>query len=926
MTTADQVGKFTGIDPKSLPRRFDVHEREAYWRDVWESSGVTQPIAGLPRERNYVIDSPPPTASGSLHPGHVFSYTHQDLIARYRRMTGWNVIYPMGWDDNGLPTERRVQNYFNVQTDPHGEYIEGLDVAARRRELGLSDDEPLVVSRANFIELCHIVTQQDEIAYKDLFTRLGFSIDWSEEYATIDDRCRRIAQRSFLDLHEKGHAYSAELPTMWDIDFQTAVAQAEVEDRPSRGAYHDIEFGVYEALTGEDPDIADSFVISTTRPELLPACVAVTAHPDDARYQSLFGKHAVTPGWFAKVPIFASDKADPEKGTGVLMICTFGDEADVDWWRQQGLELRPIVWWDGTVADRHFVGYGEPDGWGSLEPGRANENYGRLAGKRLDVARREVVEMMREGDNSACVVSGESGDSAAPLQGEPRQVEHVVRYYEKGSSPIEYLPSRQWFVRLMDKKDLLQRKGSEVQWLPDFMERRYSDWTDGLSHDWAISRQRYFGVPIPVWYRLDPDGFVKYDDYIVASEDQLPVDPMIESPPGWDESQRGEPGGFVGEQDVFDTWFTSSLTPQIVARWGESDDSMSDLFPMDLRPQAHEIIRTWAFYTIVKAALHHDTVPWHNAMISGFIVDADRKKMSKSRGVAITPVPLIDKYGADAVRYWSANGRLGKDMTFDESVFTVGTKLVTKLYNAGKFVLMQSADGTEITNELDRAFVLELRELVERCTELFDRYEFANALQATNWFFWDSFADNYLELVKRRARSDDDPAGRASAVATLRLGLNVLLRLYAPFVPTITEEVWSWSFAAETGYESIHGAPWPRTGDATESVPGYDERFVSDADGLVKLDAVGLPMSAESFASACSAIGAVRKAKADSGIRLGAPLSGLEIKGTESALAMLSGVERDVCDAGGAVAMISTAVDANGAVDYVAVVEAVAVE
>ena len=922
MTTAEQSGQIVGIDPKSLPRRFDVREREAYWRGVWESMGVTQPVADSSRERNFVIDSPPPTASGSLHPGHVFSYTHQDLIARYRRMIGWNVIYPMGWDDNGLPTERRVQNYFNVQTDPRGEYIEGLDVAARRKELGLSEDEALVVSRANFIELCHIVTQEDEIAYKDLFTRLGFSIDWSEEYATIDDRCRRISQRSFLDLHAKGHVYSAELPTMWDIDFQTAVAQAEVEDRPTKGAYHDIEFGVYEALTGEDADIADSFVISTTRPELLPACVAVTAHPDDTRYQSLFGKHAVTPGWFAKVPIFASDKADPDKGTGVLMICTFGDEADVDWWRQQGLELRPIVWWDGTVADRQFVGYGESDGWGSLEPSRANDNYGRLTGKNLYAARREVVSIMRDGANSARVVSGGASEPAAPLQGEPRRVEHVVRYYEKGSSPIEYLPSRQWFVRLMDKKEYLKRKGSEVRWLPEFMERRFLDWTDGLSHDWAVSRQRYFGVPIPVWYRLDAEGFIDHDDYIVASEGQLPVDPMIESPPGYDESQRGKPGGFVGEQDVFDTWFTSSLTPQLVARWGESDGSMPDLFPMDVRPQAHEIIRTWAFYTIVKSALHHDTVPWHNAMISGFIVDADRKKMSKSRGVAITPVPLIDKYGADAVRYWSANGRLGKDMTFDESVFTVGTKLVTKIYNAGKFVLMQSSDRGEITNELDRAFVAELRGLVGRCTELFERYEFANALQATNWFFWDSFADNYLELVKRRARSEHDSEGRASAVATLRLALNVLLRLYAPFVPTITEEVWSWSFAAETGYGSIHGAPWPRTVDASGSSPGFADRFESDADGMVKLDGVALPRSADSFSLACRAIGAVRKAKADSGIRLGAPLSVLEFKGTESALAVLSGVGSDVCDAGGASAMTSTAVDQNGAVDYVAVVEA----
>ena len=912
----------TPIDPKSLPRRFDVQEREAHWRKVWDEIGVGKPIAGSPRERNFVIDSPPPTASGSLHPGHVFSYTHQDLIARYRRMTGWNVIYPMGWDDNGLPTERRVQNYFNVRTDPTYAYIEDLEVEARRKELGLGQDEPLVVSRANFIELCHIVTLQDEVAYKELFRRLAFSIDWDEEYATIDDRCRRISQRSFLDLHQKGHVYSAELPTMWDIDFQTAVAQAEVEDRPAQGAYHDIEFGVYEALTGESTDIADSFVISTTRPELLPACVAVTAHPDDERYQPLFGKHAVTPGYFAKVPIFASDKADPEKGTGVLMICTFGDEADVEWWREHGLELRPIVWWDGTAAPRNFVDYGETDGWESLNAALAQANYDRIADLSLLDVRKEVVEMMRDADNSAHSVSGGRFEPRVPLQDEPRPVEHIVRYYEKGSSPLEYLPSRQWFVRLMDKIDLLQRIGAEVEWLPDFMLRRYADWTDGLAHDWAISRQRYFGVPIPVWYRLDADGYIDHDSYIVATEDQLPVDPMITPPAGFTEDQRGKPYGFVGEQDVFDTWFTSSVTPQIVARWGEQDDRMEDLFPMDLRPQAHEIIRTWAFYTIVKSALHHDSVPWRNAMISGFIVDPDRKKMSKSRGVAITPLPLIEQYGADSVRFWSANGRLGMDMAFDESVFSVGSKLVTKLYNAGKFVLMQSADRGEITNELDRAFVAELRGLVERATTLFERYEFANALQVTNEFFWDSFADNYIELVKRRARSEEDSQGRASAVASLRLGLNVLLRLFAPFVPTITDEVWSWSFAEETGYASIHQSPWPASRDIEVpfGVPGVE--LATDGDGYVSLNEVASPDGDSSFASACKAIAAVRKAKSDAGIRLGAPLSLLEISGTAVLLGVLDGVTADVSDAGGASKLVRTPIADNGAADYVATVEA----
>ena len=826
MATETAETRVKSIDPRSLPRRFDVKEREAYWRTQWETFGISKHDKDAPREQSFVIDSPPPTASGSLHPGHVFSYTHQDVIARYRRMAGWNVVYPMGWDDNGLPTERRVQNYFGVRAEPNVPYIPDLNVRQRRKELNLDKDEQLVISRGNFIELCHLVTAEDEKTYKELFNRLGFSIDWDEEYATIDDRCRSIAQRSFLDLDERGHVYTAELPTMWDVDFQTAVAQAEVEDRPTGGAYHDIEFGVYEAIMEGDEGVPESFVISTTRPELIPACVGITAHPDDERFKSLFGKHAITPGFFAKVPIFPSEKADPEKGTGILMLCTFGDDADVEWWRTHNLELRPMISRNGEAAARAFVKYGSDEaGWGSLDPHRAQHFYDQILGLKLDKVREKIVELMRCPGTASKTMQGIDVETSPPLQSEPRSIEHVVRYYEKGTAPIEYIPSRQWFVRLMDKKPLLQEIGERVQWLPGFMQKRYNDWTDGLGYDWAISRQRYFGVPIPVWYPIDKNGDVSYDNYIVADNEMLPVDPMLTAAPGYAESQRGKPNGFIGEQDVFDTWFTSSLTPQILARWGEEDDRMASLYPADLRPQAHDIIRTWAFYTIVKSALHNGDVPWRQAMISGFIVDPDRKKMSKSRGVAVTPIPLVNKHGADAVRYWASNGRPGMDMAFDETVFTIGSKLVTKIYNAGKFVLMQDAEHGEIVSELDRAFVNEMRDTVQRATDAFERFEFALALQITETFFWDAFADNYIELVKRRARSETDEAGRASAVATLRLGLNTLLRLFAPFVPTITEEVWSWTFADETGYASIHQAPWPTLGPTLAGAEEMPDRF-----------------------------------------------------------------------------------------------------
>ena len=424
------------IEFNSLPRNLDIASLEDRWQAQWQELGIYTRDPVQPRDRSFVVDSPPPTVSGSLHVGHVFSYTHQDLIVRYKRMKGWNIVYPMGWDDNGLPTERRVQNYFNVRAEPGIPYDPDLTVepVGNRRKL----PPPLSISRQNFIELCKIVTEQDEEVFKDLWQRLGLSIDWSEEYATIDERCRRISQRSFLDLYDKGHVYQDEAPTMWDVDFRTAVAQAEVEDRERTSAFYDLEFGV---------EGGGSFTISTTRPELLAACVGVTAHPDDPRYRDLFGKNAVTPVFFSPVPIFPSELADPEKGTGVLMVCTFGDQTDVEWWRSEGLQVRDMIGLDGRILDRSFGG----PGWESARPDDANANYSRLVGKRVASARREMAEMLADADNSA--VGGRP-----PLMGDPRPTQQVVRYYEKGESPLEYLTSRQWFVRLLDKKDRLLPK------------------------------------------------------------------------------------------------------------------------------------------------------------------------------------------------------------------------------------------------------------------------------------------------------------------------------------------------------------------------------------------------------------------------------------------------------------------------------------
>jgi valyl-tRNA synthetase len=591
---------FLSIDPSELPRHFDAPSAEARWHAEWERRRAYHYDPDRPRSETFVIDTPPPTASGALHPGHVFSYTHTDILARYVRMTGRNVFYPMGWDDNGLPTERRVQNYFHIRCDPsapHDPDLELSEASAKQRK-----KPPRQVSRPDFIAACERVTEQDEEAFKELWHRLGLSIDWRQEYQTIDDRCRRIAQYSFLDLFAKGHVESRYAPTLWDVDFQCAIAQAELEDRMKPGAYHDIEFGV----EGSD----ESFVIATTRPELLAACVAVTAHPDDDRYRRLFGRRAVTPLFRVPVPIFPSEKADPDKGTGILMVCTFGDATDVEWWREEGLALRQIVTRTGRLAP---VTFGS-EGWESLDAAAAQRFYDEIAGKGVGQAQRAIVELLAQPEGSAT-------GSGPPLRGEPRPIEHVVKFYEKGERPLEFVPTRQWFVRLLEHKQALLEKGDEVVWHPDHMRKRYRDWTENLAMDWCVSRQRYFGVPIPVWYPLDAAGGRDYANPILPEASRLPVDPSVDVPDGYDPSQRGRPGGFDGEMDIFDTWFTSSLTPQISSHWTLDEARHAALFPADVRPQGQDIIRTWAFYTIAKALLHEDTVPWRHAAISGWILD-----------------------------------------------------------------------------------------------------------------------------------------------------------------------------------------------------------------------------------------------------------------------------------------------------------------
>ncbi len=872
--------RFEAIDVEKLAKHFDSAEAEKRLDTYWQDLGIYRYNPDASRDDTFVVDTPPPTVSGSLHLGHVFSYSHTDIIARFQRMMGKNVFYPMGWDDNGLPTERRVQNVFHVRCDPNVPYDPHLTID--KATDADTKSPPRLVSRQNFIELCSRVTKEDEQAFMALFRRVALSVDWTQEYATIDAHCRTLAQRSFLDLWNKGHVYNVDAPTMWDIDFQTAVAQAEVEDREKDGAFHDIWFGV-EGST-------ERFMISTTRPELLPACVAVTAHPSDERYKHLFGKRAVTPLFHAPVPVFPSELADPEKGTGILMVCTFGDATDVLWWREQKLPLRQILARDGKLRQVYFGSDADATGYVSLLPDVANAAYAELSGKTINAAQRQVVEMLKRPGGAPWLNEGE-----AALASPPKPLRRPVKYFEKGDRPLEFISTRQWFVRLMDKKQALIDKGEEIQWHPDFMRLRYRNWTENLQLDWCVSRQRYFGVPIPVWYPLDADGMPEYDKPIIAGEAELPVDPMARAPQGFDESQRDRPHGFTADRDVFDTWFTSSLTPQIGTHWELNPARHEKLFPTDIRPQSHEIIRTWAFYTIAKAMLHENKIPWRHVIISGWILDPDRKKMSKSKGNVVTPMHLLDDYGSDGVRYWAASARLGVDTAFDEKVLKVGKRLVTKIFNAGKFVLMQEGERHAITNELDRAFVSELHGLVKRATAAFHEFNFAQALLETESFFWSRYTDTYIELAKGRARGEGaggatvSAADQGSAIATLRLGLSVLLRLFAPFLPYITEEVWQWSFAFETNKPSIHKAPWPT-----------DMGFNVIAD----------PQDSASFETAVQAMFAINKAKTAGGVSTGRAVSSLTLAAHPETAARLQLVTGDVMSAA-RVAAFSIASDAS---------------
>ncbi len=777
----------------ALARRYDPTASEPLWQKYWQEQGLfrSNPCSGKPL---FTIDTPPPTVSGMIHMGHVFSYVQAEAVARYHRMRGEEVFYPFCFDDNGLPSERFTE-----------------------RTLGVKAHE---MSRSEFVKLCMEVTGQAEKGFRDLWTRLGFSCDWEEAYTTISPWVQRISQRSFLDLLSSGRAYRRRMPTLWCPECRTAVAQAETEDRELPSVFYDLSFG----LEG-----GGSIPIATTRPELLPACVAVFRNPSDPRWAHLEGRRAVVPLSGRTVAILCDEKVSVEKGSGLVMCCTFGDTTDISWYEEFGLELRIVL---------------EKDG-------RMNELAGPLQGLSSSEARKRLVEEL--------AVAGSSSG------GKP--IVHSVNVHERCGTPLEYLVTQQWFIRILDLKDDLLRRGEEVNWHPPMFKVRFDHWVENLKWDWCISRQRYFGVPFPLWYCAE------CGEPIPADPATLPVDPL-EGPPGRPCPACGCEES-IPESDVMDTWATSSLTPQINARSGEEGERPG-FIPMSLRPQAHDIIRTWAFYTIVKAHLHGGEIPWRDMMISGHALNPSREKMSKSKGnVAGDPLAALEQFSADELRYWACSSKLGSDVVFSEEVLGLGRRLVTKLWNAVRFASQHLEDydpslGEADLRPFDRWILARASAVAGEGTAGFDEYEFSTCMRETETFFWSDICDNYLEIVKARLYGDD-PAARRAAQQALYQALYTALRLFAPVLVHITEELYQGVFRRFEEHPSVHTAPWPAGTPSAD-----DERLL------------------ELGASALAIVEAARKFKSEGNLSMAAPLGGMAVTAPEGDLTGLRGFESDL--------------------------------
>lgn len=785
---------------KQFPDKYKHNEVEKKWQDYWHNEKTYLWDASKERKENFVIDTPPPSVSGILHMGHICSYTQTDFIARYQRMLGKNVFYPMGFDDNGLPTERLVEKVKKV----------------RAHEL----------ERKEFQDLCKEVVEDAELEFEKLFNSIGLSVDWSQKYQTISDDCTTISQMSFLDLYNRQAVYRAFEPTIWDPVDGTALAQADLEDKEVPGVMSDINFEL---------ENGDSLTIATTRPELIPACVAILYNPEDARYKHLKNSFAISPIFGVRVPIIEDETVDLEKGTGVVMCCTFGDIMDIEWWKKHKLDTRLIINKFGKIALQDKV---NNHAFPFHETKLVQDSISRLEGKKVLDAREEIIQILKE--NGFLIAQ--------------KETIKVVKCAERSKAIVEIIVTPQWFIKVLDKKKELLEKSEECNWHPHFMKARIDNWIKGLNWDWCISRQRYFGVPFPIWYskRAGEEGKI-----LVADKDQLPINPITSLPKGYSRHEVN------AEMDVMDTWATSSVTPQINSHaindeFAIDKDRHKKLFPADIRPQAHEIIRTWAFYTLVKAMYHEDTIPWKNLVISGWVLASDKTKMSKSKGNIVTPIALIEEKGSDIVRYWAASSKLGQDLVYSEDMFQIGKKLINKLWNASKFISihLNEIDVTKIdinkdvVNQVDKWILSKLHQTIKLSTKEFEKFEYSVAKSIIEDFFWNSLCDNYLELIKIRIYDENhsNPAGKKSAILTVAIVLDNLLKLFAPFLPHITEELHDIMFDTKA---SIHSkGKWPKA----ESIP-YNEHSEALGKHLVEI------------------LNVIRKFKAEKAISIKAPLN-----------------------------------------------------
>ncbi|WP_016770386.1 valine--tRNA ligase [Rickettsia sibirica] len=776
---------------KEFPRNYNFTENEKKWQQIWQEKQIYAYNPNVAKEETYVIDTPPPTVSGQLHIGHVYSYTQTDFIVRFQRMMGKNIFYPMGFDDNGLPTERLVEKQKQIKA--------------------------YNMDRSEFIKICEEVVESEEEKFRSLFNQIALSVDWSLEYQTISPLSRKISQMSFLDLVQKEEIYRTNQPILWDPVDGTALAQADIEDKEKTSFMNYITFKTEQG---------DPLTIATTRPELLPACVAVFYHPDDGRYKHLAGKSAITPLFNEQVPLLADPLVRQDKGTGLVMCCTFGDQTDITWWKTHNLPLKTIITKKGTIDFQHETS---------------------IDGLKIKEARTKIIDILKEQE----------------LLIKQEDITHTVKCAERSGAPLEILTVPQWFVKTISHKEELLKRANELNWHPKNMKIRLENWINAISWDWCISRQRYFGVPFPVWYskRVGEEGKILYADVT-----QLPIDPLKDLPMGYSKEEV-EP-----DYDVMDTWATSSVSPQLSTH-GISDDFAVNkdrhdkLFPMDLRPQAHEIIRTWAFYTILKAHLHQSTLPWKNIMVSGWCLAEDRSKMSKSKGNVLVPEKLLEQYGSDVIRYWSANSKLGADTAYSEDVMKNGKRLVNKLWNAAKFVFIHfdKLKGEDkkaslldikekITNEFDKWMVNKLVELVKLATNELQNYEYANAMHLTEKFFWVVLCDNYLEISKTRSYDEEhkNPQGQYSSILTLYHVMQTLLKLFAPFMPHITEELYQILYSEN----SIHvKGSWVNYSDLNYEINA------KGAEGLLEI------------------LDIVRKFKAEKNLSIKTPIKLLEVSG-----------------------------------------------